>query len=110
MSVGSLGFFGSIAAAPTVQRGADSERVQQDTARQRGEVKSNLLAESAAGIGEADGNEHGTNERDADGRRPWEVAPGAANKDAAAAAAEQPPLRQSKDVTGTTGGQLDLTG
>ena len=110
MSVGPLGFFGSIAATPAAQRGADTERVQQDTTRQQGEVKNNFLAESAAGIGETDGDEHDANERDADGRRPWEIGPDAKPKDASVPTAEPLPIRQSKDLSGTTGGQLDLTG
>jgi hypothetical protein len=109
MSVGPLGLFGSIAATPAAQRGADTERVQHDTTRQQGEIKNDRLAESAAGIGETDGDEHDTNERDADGRRPWEIGPNA-KKDSAVTAAEPVPLRQSKDLTGTTGAQLDLTG
>ncbi|ASV74609.1 hypothetical protein THTE_2007 [Thermogutta terrifontis] len=32
-------------------------------------------AEAAAGIGETDGENHETEERDADGRRPWELPP-----------------------------------
>ena len=110
MTVGPLGFFGSIAATPAAQRGADNERVQQETVRQHGEAKSDRLAESAAGIGETDGDEHGTNERDADGRRPWEIAPNGKKPDSSAAPTDELPLRQSKDVTGTTGVQLDLTG
>jgi hypothetical protein len=109
MSVGPLGFFGSIAATPAAQRGADSERVQQDTTRQRADVKNDLQAEKAAGIGETDGDEHETNERDADGRRPWEVSVHGKKKDATAAAVD-PPIRQSKDLSGTTGIELDLTG
>jgi hypothetical protein len=109
MSVGSLGFFGSIAATPAAQRGADTDRAQQDTVRQQGEAKSDLQAEKAAGIGETDGDEHDTNERDADGRRPWEIG-ARSKKDDAAQNAEAPPPRQSKDATGETGGQLDLTG
>jgi hypothetical protein len=109
MSVGSLGFFGSIAATPAAQRGADGERVQSDTVRQQGETKSDLQAEQAAGIGETDGNEHGANERDADGRRPLEIAASSKKADAQQNA-EPPPPRQSKDATGATGGQLDLTG
>ena len=109
MSVGPLGFFASVTATPMAQRGADVERTQQETSRQHGEVKNEASAEKAAGIGETDGDEHGANERDADGRRPWEIGPGAK---AAPAAAEltASTTRQSKDVTGTTGGQLDLTG
>jgi hypothetical protein len=110
MTVGPLGFFGSIAATPAAQRGADTERVQHDTARQQGEVKNEMSAETAAGIGETDGDEHGANERDADGRRPWEIAPNAKKPDSAAAVSEAISLRQSKDATGTTGVQLDLTG
>ena len=110
MSVGPLGFFGSIATTPSVQRGADSERVQQDSSRQQSDVKSEKLAESAAGIGQTDGDEHGANERDADGRRPWEIAPGPRPTDLTTAATESPLLRQSKDLTGDAGAQLDLTG
>ena len=110
MTVGPLGFFGSIAAAPAAQRGADTERVQHDATRQQGEIKNNLLAESAAGIGETDGDEHGTNERDADGRRPWEITPQSDKNNADITATHQPPLRQSKDLTGASGAQLDLTG
>ena len=110
MTVGPLGFFGSIAATPAAQRGADTERVQQDTVRQQGEVKNELSAETAAGIGETDGDEHGTNERDADGRRPWEVGPDGKKLNADAPSTDTLPLRQSKDLTGTTGAHLDLTG
>lgn len=109
MSVGSLGIFGSIAATPAAQRGADTDRVQQDTVRQQGGTKSDLQAEKAAGIGETDGDEHDANERDADGRRPWEIAARAKDPDAGQIA-EPPPPRLSKDATGATGGQLDLTG
>ena len=110
MTVGPLGFFGSIAATPAAQRGADTERVQHDTTRQHGEGKNEMLAETAAGIGETDGDEHGANERDADGRRPWEIVQNGKKPDSDAALSDAPLLRQSKDVTGTTGVQLDLTG
>jgi hypothetical protein len=109
MSVGSLGIFGSVAATPAAQRGADVDRVQQDTVRQHGETKSEVQVEKAAGIGETDGDEHGANERDADGRRPWEIA-GRAKKADADQNAGLPPPRQSKDAPGVTGGQLDMTG
>ena len=78
--------------------------------RQQGDVKNEVQAEKAAGIGETDGDEHGANERDADGRRLWEIAP----RDKKKADSAEPPAaltnRQSKDVTGTTGVELDLTG
>jgi hypothetical protein len=109
MSVGSLGFFGSIAATPAAQRAADTDRVEQDTVRQQGETKSDLQAEKAAGIGETDGDEHDTNERDADGKRPWEI-PAHGKKADGDQHSQALPQRQSKDVTGATGSQLDLTG
>jgi hypothetical protein len=105
-----LGIFGSIATAPAAQRGADAERAQHETTRQQGEVKNDAQAAKAAGIGETDGDEHGANERDADGRRPWEIGPRDKKKDTAADPTAAPAPRQSKDVTGATGGQLDLTG
>jgi hypothetical protein len=110
MSVGPLGFFGSIAAAPAVQRGADAERVQQDVTSQQSDAKNDLQAEKAAGIGETDGDEHETNERDADGRRPWELPLNGKKPAADAPKGESPAVRQSKDLTGTTGVELDLTG
>jgi hypothetical protein len=90
------------------QRASDSDRVQQDTARQQSETRNDLQAEKAAGIDETDGQEHGPNERDADGRRPWEIA--AREKKQAPDEPAPPPIRQSRDITGTTGTQLDLTG
>ncbi len=109
MSVGPLGFFGSIAAIPAAQREGEADRVGQEEGRQKANDKNNLQAEQAAGIGQTDGEGHDTNERDADGRRPWE-ATAVANSHSPAAADASPPIRQSKDTTGASGGQLDLTG
>ncbi len=63
-------------------------------------------AEAAAGIGETDGEDHQTDERDADGRRPWEFPP--KKRNSAEDPAKQPP--QSRDTTGESGNLLDLTG
>ncbi len=109
MSVGPLGVFGSVAASPLAQRASDADRVQHDTAREQAESKNDLKAERAAGIDETDGQEHSPNERDADGRRPWEIA-ARDKKPVATDEAASPPNRQSRDITGTTGTQLDLTG
>jgi hypothetical protein len=109
MSVGPLGVFGSVAASPLAQRASDADRVQQDSTRQQAETKNDLKAERAAGIDETDGQEHSPNERDADGRRAWEIA-ARDKKPAAADDTTAPPNRQSRDITGTTGTQLDLTG
>jgi hypothetical protein len=105
-----LGFFGSIASTPAAQRGADGERTVQEASRQQGEVKNESLAEKAAGIGETDGDEHSAGERDADGRRPWEIPSKGQAHDDSHAAPPAPAVRQSKDLTGDAGGQLDLTG
>ncbi|HEV3418655.1 MAG TPA: hypothetical protein VG056_17680 [Pirellulales bacterium] len=112
MSVGPMGFFGSIAATPLSQsQGSDADRVAQESSAQTGQAANATKAKNAAGIGATDGEEHAAAERDADGRRIWEKSPGK-KKPAAAGAetlpAEPPPL--SKDATGASGNQLDLTG
>jgi hypothetical protein len=109
MSIGPLGFFGSIAASPAAQRGADAERAGDDAVRQQGEIKNDSRAEKAGGIGETDGDEHATDERDADGRRPWEVHSTVSKQDNSIADTAAG-IRQSKDASGTSGAQLDLTG
>ena len=111
MSVGPLGFFGSVAATPLPQsQGSDADRAAQETAGQTGQTANAAKAENAAGIGETDGQEHGPAERDADGRRIWEKSPG--KKRPAAPPPEAPASAsiQSKDATGDSGTQLDLTG
>jgi hypothetical protein len=90
-------------------KGSDIQRGQQDSSVQQRRVFGEVRADSAAGIGETDGQDHQTADRDADGRRIWEKptkaqAGGAAADDAAEIA--QP----SKDPNGQSGGQLDLSG
>jgi len=109
MSVGPLGGLAAGAAgAPLAQTtGSEVERTQQDVRNHERRVSNDLRAENAAGIGEADGEDHETAERDADGRRLWEEP---ARPDAPAAT-DQPPLPpQSKDASGQRGTLLDLTG
>ncbi len=108
MSVGPLGgLAASAAGSPLAQtKGSEVERAQQDAGAQERQIQSEVKAESAAGIGETDGEDHETAERDADGRRPWERMPHRA-KDEATAKAEPP---RSKDLTGESGTQLDLSG
>lgn len=116
MSVGPMGFFGSIAATPLSQsKGSDVDRAAQESNGQSGQASNAAKAESAAGIGATDGEEHGAAERDADGRRIWEKSPGKKKPTADLPAAPPadpdgtpPPL--SKDATGESGNQLDLTG
>jgi hypothetical protein len=120
MSLGPLGGIASSAAgSPLSQtKGSDAERVQQDTGNQQRRIQTDQKADSAAGIGEADGEDHETAERDADGRRLWEPPPQADSADESQAdsadesQAASPPdqSRRSKDTTGQSGNLLDLTG
>ena len=109
MSVGPLPAVAANAAgAPLAQtKGSELERTQQAVAQSERRASNDLRAEMAAGIGEADGEDHETAERDANGRRLWEIP--AANKPPAP---EETPetARQSKDASGQRGTLLDLTG
>ena len=72
------------------------------------QVDSAQKATEAAGVGATDGEDHQAEERDADGRRLWEVA---ARKPAAAVGEEPtPPPRLPKDASGLAGNQIDLAG
>ena len=107
MSVGPLSSIaGSVAGSQLAQQGADVDRARQAASSQQRGVQSGALSEAAAGIGKTDGEEHEANDRDADGRRAWELA---ANRPAAADTPQELP-RQSKDATGQCGTTLDLTG
>ena len=107
MSMGPLGGIGTNAAgSPLAQtRGSEVERARQDAGTQERRVSSDERAEAAAGIDEADGENHETAERDADGRRLWEEVPPVKQK---------PPddgeERKSKDTSGQSGKLLDLSG
>ena len=75
MSVGPMtGIAAGAAGTPLTQaKGTDAERTAQEVrglaARRGGQLK----AESAAGVGEADGQDHQSDDRDADGRVPWRI-------------------------------------
>jgi hypothetical protein len=107
MSIGSLsGVAAGIAGAPLAQtKGAELERAPQEVGGQQLRAEGAQKAEAAAGIGEADGEEHAANERDADGRRPWQAPVRKAVEAAPPAAAPLP-----KDPSGQSGSLLDLTG
>lgn len=112
MSVGPAGgIVGSAAGSPLAQsQGAEPERARQDAVAQQRRIESDQKADSAAGIGETDGEDHETSERDADGRRLWEQPPEAENADDAQQDSGAPPQRVSKDATGQSGNLLDLSG
>jgi hypothetical protein len=108
MSVGPLAnLAASIAATPLAQsKGSDVERAQHDVSNRERQIASETLAESAAGIGETNGENHATAERDADGRRLWEQQSPPAEK----ADSETSDAAQSKDASGESGRLIDLTG
>jgi hypothetical protein len=111
MSVGPTGFFSTIAATPLPHsKGSDVDLTAQESAGQTAQAANATKAENAAGIGETDGEEHGPAERDADGRRIWEKTPGKKRPAGPAPEAVAPVTVQSKDATGESGTQLDLTG
>jgi hypothetical protein len=102
------GLMASAAGAPLAQsKGSDVDRAQQDSSAQQRRVQTDQKAESAAGIGEADGEDHATGERDADGRRLWEQIPGREGDGSGESGSDEP---RSKDPTGQSGSLLDLSG
>jgi hypothetical protein len=108
MSVGPLGGVNvSAAGVPLAQsKGSDVDRASQEVGAQQRNIVSERKAEAAAGIGEADGEDHQSNERDADGRRPWEF-----QRAKQKPTADNPANNtQCRDTTGAAGNLLDLTG
>lgn len=112
MSIGPLGgIAGSAAGSPLAQtKSSDVERAQQEDNVQQRQIRSEKKAESASGIGEADGEDHETAERDADGRRLWEEPVQGAGPSDSDTPADENDDRRSKDATGQRGNLLDLTG
>lgn len=107
----SSGLPASIAGIPIAQSGSgEIDRTRSETAAQRRAAATDAKAEQAAGIGETDGDNHETEERDADGRRPWEFGPAGRVSPLEEAGDDHLTTRQSRDLSGNSGGQLDLTG
>ena len=105
MSVGSLGgLIGSAAGVPISQSsGSETERASRESAAQERATDGAERSEKAAGIGTTEQDQEAS-ERDADGRRLWEAPP---DKKQDTTAEGQ---RQSRDASGQSGTQLDLTG
>ncbi len=110
MNLGALGgALGSAAGAPLSQtKGSETERLQKDATTQQRQADTNTKAERASGVGQTEKNEHAS-DRDADGRRLWEAPPDTDNP-IESKASDADTSRQSKDITGSSGNQLDLTG
>ena len=107
MSIGPMGTIGSAAGSPLAQgQGSEVNRAQQDTADNARQTQAAEKAENAAGIGQTEQDEE-TADRDADGRRLWEIAPEADEQEQEDSTAGE---QRSKDPTGQKGGQLDLSG
>jgi hypothetical protein len=107
MSVGPLGgLIGSAAGAPLSQTsGSETDRASRDSAAHERLSSALEKAERAAGIGTTEQDQE-TSERDADGRRIWEDPPNSKKSNADCSHE----IRQSRDTTGQSGTQLDLTG
>lgn len=111
MSVGPMGSLGSAAGSQLAQgQGPEVHKAQQDSADQARQVKLSQQAARAEGVGQTEEDEQ-AGDRDADGRRPWEVGKG---RDEAAPPDQdddaRPPALKSKDPTGQRGRNLDLSG
>ena len=109
MSIGPFsGIAGSVAGTPLAQtRGSEVERAQQEIAAQELRDRSRQRAETAAGIGQADGDNHQTAQRDADGRRLWEFPQPSGER---GAGPEEPRRSPSQDPAGSSGNTLDVSG
>jgi len=112
MSVGPLGGTpASAAGSPLAQtQGAEVDRASEQTRAQHRRMRADQRAESAAGVGQTDGEDHQTAERDADGRRLWEEPPERPAEDSTASPEQPADQPRSKDPTGQCGNLLDLTG
>ena len=100
-----IGPIGTAAGTPLAQsKGAESDRAQEEVGAQGRQVYHERKAASAAGVGQPDGEDHETDQRRADGRRPWEDPPEPKKN------AGPPNARQSKDPSQQSGNLLDLTG
>jgi hypothetical protein len=110
MNISQVSIIATAAATQVAQtRSSDVERVQQETAVHERAVESTAEAEAAEGIGTTN-EEQAASDRDADGRRPWEIGPQENPDDSANLSGDSTSSQRAKDPTGQTGSQLDLSG
>jgi hypothetical protein len=101
---------GSLVTGQLQMRGADADRLSHDAASHVRAEQASQQAENAAGIGEM-AQEGATSERDADGRRLWEKQRREARpRDTESEPEGAPAMICSRDATGESGTQLDLSG
>jgi hypothetical protein len=115
MSIGLLSNIGgSVAGTSLAQvRGSDADRGQQEQSTSQLRAQGAEKAELAAGVGQTDGDDHQTADRDADGRQVWQLRRrGAADQQAGQPDDEAAPPQEGrvKDPTGQSGNMLDLSG
>ena len=110
MNISQLGIVATAAATQLAQtRGSEVERIQQETAVHERAVESTAEAEAAEGIGTTS-EEQAASDRDADGRRPWEIGSREKSVDSANLTGDSSSSQRAKDPTGQAGSQLDLSG
>jgi hypothetical protein len=111
VSIGPLGgIVGSAAGSPLAQTsGSEVERAGQEAGAEHRRVQSDRKADAAAGIGQADGEDHEPAERDADGRSPWKFSQGKKPSDADEESNASTEQKHVKDAAGQSGSLLDLT-
>jgi len=107
MSIGPISALpGSAAGAPLAQaKGSQAEAAIDEAGHER-QLQTDRSAENAAGIGEM-AQDQEASDRDADGRRIWEIT---GKKRPSVDEPEASEDRQSKDATGESGNALDLSG
>ncbi len=105
MSIGPTHAAVVAAGSPLAQtKGVELDRAQEEVGARARQVYHDTKAEAADGVGEPDGEDHQTAERDGDGRRAWEDMP------EPEAESDESGSRQSKDPSQQCGNLLDLTG
>ncbi len=110
MSIGSLGIIGGISATPQAQRNASTDRAATDNTRQQAAAANDQSAVDAAGIGKTEGDSQTDSERDADGRLDWQRRGNKPETQATPATADASEPVKSRDLSGDSGGALDLQG
>ena len=104
MSIISLGNTSGVAGLPIAQmKGSEADRAVGEVGIQRRQLHHEHQAAVAAGVGEPDGEDFATSDRDADGRRLWKdrlLPDGNALHDSP----------RGKDPTQQSGNLLDLSG
>lgn len=108
MSIGSLGIVGSLAGSPLAQKSPEADKVQKEATDRTRQTDAEARAESAAGIGQTE-EESQASERDADGRRPWEITQRKKEDEAAPEAADGS-TSAAKDPSGDRGSLIDISG